>query len=158
MIILKPTIKIRKRFPNLDFETLSLVYSLLFDSVYKAQKKRSYTLYIKFVKKNYSYYTFQPGKFVYIKMSGIIFNEKNFHSTLLHEFRHFVQDKVFRIPLTKKNYDETTLKSYLSSPVEADADWFEMHTTPKVIRLYKRLFKLKSLLAKDCVYIGNKIK
>jgi len=158
MIILKPTIKVRKRFSKIDFETLSLVYSLLFDSVYKARKKRNYTLYIKFVKKDYSYYTFQPGKFVYIKMSGVIFDDKQFHSTLLHEFRHFIQDKVFRIPLTKKNYDETTLKSYLTSPVEADAEWFEMHSTPKVMKLYKRLLKLKTSLSKDCKYIGNKIK
>jgi len=158
MIVFKPNKNIKKRFKEIDFNTLSLVYSLLFDSIYKVKKKRNYTIYLKIVKKDYSYYSFQPGKFVYICISGIIFDEKQFHSTLLHEFRHFCQDKVFRIPMTKKNYDETTFKSYLTSPIEVDAGWYEMITVPKVKRLYKRLTKLKNTLEKNSRYVGNKIK
>jgi len=157
MIVLKPTAKLRKRFSKIDFETLSLVYSLLFISIYKVKKKRSFTLHIKTTKKDYSYYTFQPGKYVFINISDCIIGEKLFQFTLLHEFRHFIQDKVFKIPLTKKNYDETSMDTYMSSPVEADVDSYTKLTSPIVTSLHKRLTKLKTKLTKKSKYMGSKI-
>lgn len=143
MIHLKLDPKFKKRFPDLDIESLSLVYSLIFDSIYKCKKKRNYKIYIKMTSGVFSYYTWQQGTNVRINISDIIFNIDTFNSTLLHEFRHFCQDKIFKIPITKKNYNETTTESYLMSPVEIDADNFERLSYPKTLKLYNKIVKIK---------------
>jgi hypothetical protein len=144
MIIIKPDNKIKKRFKDIDFRSLSLVYSLLFDNVYKAKKKRTYNLSLKLTAGEYSYYTQQQGRNIRINISELIFDEKQFHLTLLHEFRHFVQDKALRIPWTRKFYDDRTVYKYMMSPAEIDADNFSEKSVSKVICLYKRMVKFKS--------------
>ena len=69
---------------------------------------------------------------------------------LLHEFRHFMQDKVFRITLTKKNYDESSTKSYLLSPVEIDAISYEINIGKKVLSNYLKSFLKFLKLQKIC--------
>ena len=144
MICLKPNQKIRKNFPNIDFEILSCVYTILFDSVYKVKKRRNFKIDIVKVAGINSYYMFQAGTDIKIRISEVIRNDAEFHTCLLHEFRHFVQDKVFKIPLTKANYDESTDKSYHHSPVEIDARHYEKVTYSKVMQLYNRLSKFKN--------------
>jgi hypothetical protein len=78
-----------------------------------------------------------------MNISEIIFDQKQFHITLLHEFRHFCQDKAFRIPLTRKYYDDRTEQRYLSSPAEIDADSFSLKNLNSVLNLYRRLLKFK---------------
>ena len=158
MIIFKPEKSFKSRFKEIDFEVLSLVYSLLFDCIYNVKKKRNYTLYLKRTKRNYSYYTFQQGRFVRICISDDINGIKAMNAHLLHEFRHFMQDKVFRITLTKKNYDESSTKSYLLSPVEIDAISYEINIGKKVLSNYLKLVELKIQFIKKSKYIGNKIK
>lgn len=157
MIKLKLDKKFKKRFPDLDMETLSSVYSILFDSIYDRQKKRDYKIHIRMTAGVCSYYTWQVGSNVRINLSDVIFDLDLFHRSLLHEFRHFVQDKVFRIPLSKKNYDDTTEKTYMSSPVEIDANYFESVTFPKVKRLYNRLNKIKKQLNLITGYKGTTV-
>lgn len=143
MIILKPDNKIKNRFKDIDFQTLSLVYSILFDNVYKVKKKRNFTINLKLTAGIFSYYCFQTGNTVRMNISEIIFDQKQFHVTLLHEFRHFCQDKAFRIPLTRKYYDDRTEQRYLSSPAEIDADSFSLKNLNSVLNLYRRLLKFK---------------
>jgi len=155
MVIFKPDKKLKKRFKQLDWQSLSCVYSLLFDSVYKAQKKRNYIIRLIITTGTDSYYVFQSGKNVRINISEVIFNEITFHRTLLHEFRHFLQDKAFKIPITKSNYDETTYKTYMRSPIEIDARAYEKLTLYKVTRAYNRMVKLKKIFSKISIYKGN---
>ena len=157
MITLKPDKKIKKRFSYIDWQVLSCVYSLLFDSIYSAKKKRNYTIKLIISNGMDSYYVFQPGKNVRINISEVIFNEITFHRTLLHEFRHFIQDKVFKIPITRANYDETTTKTYMQSPIEVDARAYEKLTLYKVTRAYDRLVTLKKGFNKVSKYKGTKI-
>ena len=102
-----------------------------------------------------SYYKFQAGTNNKIHISDIIFREDIFVSTLLHEFRHFIQDKVFRIPLTKKNYDETTDSSYLNSPVEIDATMFEQTILCRVLEMHSKQKKDKKFFMKNGDYKGT---
>ena len=155
MIVFKPDKKTRKRFPKIDFRTLSLVYSLLFDSVYKVKKKRTFNITLKVTSGLYSYYCFQQSRNVRINISDVIFDEKQFHSTLLHEFRHFVQDKALHIPWSKKYYDDSTEEKYIASPSEIDADSFTIFTERKVLTLYKRMLKFKESISKFNVFKGN---
>ena len=143
MIILKPDRKIKSRFKEIDFETLSLVFSILFNNVYKVKKKRSFIINLKLTAGIFSYYCFQPGRTVRMNISEVIFDEKQFYTTLLHEFRHFCQDKAFRIPLTKKYYDDRTEQRYLASPAEIDADSFSINNLNSTLNLYRRLLRFK---------------
>jgi hypothetical protein len=155
MIVFKPTKQFKLKYKGVDFNTLSLVYSIIFDSVYKVKRKRSYVLYLHETKYNYSFYRFQSGRFVRVHVSHIVKNFKKMNSYLLHEFRHFMQDKIFKIPLTKKNYDESTVKSYLGSPVELDADRFEMEMNEKVLKLYNNLITTKKQFYNHSKYKEN---
>ena len=139
MIIIKPDNKIKKRFTHIDFRTLSLVYSLLFDNVYKVKKKRVFNLNLKLTTGMFSYYRQQRGSNIRINISELIFDDKQFHITLLHEFRHFVQDKALHIPWTRKFYDDRTAYKYMMSPVEIDADNYSLCSASKVVRLYNRM-------------------
>jgi hypothetical protein len=155
MIILKPDHKIQKRFPKIDFQIMSSIFSTIFDTVYKSKKKRNHTINIKMAAGLNSYYKFQAGTNNKIHISDIIFREDIFVSTLLHEFRHFVQDKVFRIPLTKKNYDETTTKSYMNSPVEIDATTFEQTFLCRVLEMHNKQKKDKKFFMMNSDYKGT---
>lgn len=156
MIILKPGTKCRKRFKDkIDFDTLSLVYSILYDSVFKGVKKRNYTLNIVITAGEYSYYAWQKGQNVRVNISELIFDAPAFHRALLHEFRHFLQDKIYKIPLTIKNYNTATQYTYINSPVEIDANNFEDMVYYKAMRLYSRMLKAKTNFSKVTGYKGK---
>lgn len=156
MIIFKPDQMCKYTFGKLiDFDTLSLVYSLLYDSVYKGKKKRNYIIRIYTAASNHSYYAVQKGCNVRINMSDTIDNTKTFHWVLIHEFRHFLQDKIYKIPFNKKNYDDSTDLKYKSSPIEIDAVNYEHVALPKVLRLYNRLLKIKCTLRNVSDYKGS---
>jgi hypothetical protein len=155
MIIFKPDHKIQNRFPKIDFQIMSGIFSTIFDTVYKSKKKRNHIIAIKMAAGLNSYYRFQAGTNNKIHISDIIFREDIFVSTLLHEFRHFIQDKVFRIPLTKKNYDETTTKSYMNSPVEIDATTFEQTFLCRVLEMHSKQKKDKKFFESNCKYKGT---
>jgi len=157
MIIIKPDKKIKNRFKDIDFETLSVVFSLLFDNVYKVKKKRNFTINLKLTSGIFSYYCFQTGSTVRMNISDVIFDEKQFYTTLLHEFRHFCQDKAFRIPLTRKYYDDRTEQRYLASPAEIDADNFSVMTLPTVLRLYNRMLSFKRTVSNFNTFNGSLI-
>ena len=158
MITFKPDQMCRHIFDKkIDFDTLSLVYSLLYDSVYKGKKKRNYIIRIYTTASNNSYYATQKGCNVRINISDTIVKTKTFQWVLLHEFRHFLQNKIFKIPFNKKNYDDSTDLKYKSSPIEIDAVNYEHVALPKVLRLYNRLLKIKCTLRNVSDYKGNVI-
>jgi hypothetical protein len=157
MIVFKPDNKLKKRFNQIDWQVLSCVYSLMFDSIYNVKKKRDYIIRLKLTANIDSYYAFQAGRNVRINISELVFDQKIFYVTLLHEFRHFIQDKVFKIPITKANYDETSIKSYMRSPIEIDARAYERLTLLKVVNIYNRLVTLKKSFKRLGKYRGTKI-
>ena len=134
---------------------MSGIFSTIFDTVYKSKKKRNHIIAIRMAAGLNSYYRFQAGTNNKIHISDVIFREDIFVSTLLHEFRHFIQDKVFRIPLTKKNYDETTTKSYMNSPVEIDATTFEQTFLCRVLEMHSKQKKDKKFFESNCKYKGT---
>lgn len=156
MIVLKPDQKCKERFgKKIDFKTLSLVYSMLYNSVCKDKKQKNYTIRIYTTSGLFSYYAWQNGCNVRINISDIILDINQFNRTLLHEFRHLLQDKVLKIPLTKKNYDDSTDQKYMSSPIEIDAENYERTVLPKVMHLYKQLLKFNRTVKTISGYKGK---
>lgn len=157
MVVFKPDKALRKKFPNIDFEVLSSVYSLICNSLDKRKKKSYFIVHLILREGDYSYYNWQTGTIVDLFLSDYIKTEANFHATLLHEFRHFIQDRIFNIPLTKKNYSEKTYKMYIQCPIEVDARKFEKKFSNKIMRLYNRLKKCKEDVKYNGGYKGKKI-
>ena len=149
MITFRPAPKIVKKFSKVNFEFLSYAASIYFSGIAKINK--DYTIRIIMTPSNCSSYTFQTGNIVVIKMSQDIIIEKYFIRDLLHEFRHFLQEKVYRVPDTKEWYDDSTHRSYMNSPCEKDARQFDKKIGSRIIRFYYRMIHQQGNLS----YINN---
>jgi hypothetical protein len=154
MIIFKPSADIKKRFKDVDFKSLSMVYSLLFSSVENRPKKvnKLHTIKIYLSRKQSSYYFFKRD---YITIGNEVQTERSFHTCLLHEFRHFCQDRCLKIPFNKSTYNDATFSTYMASPLEIDANNYTVFNQARVIQFYKRLKSLKSKFAELSVYTGK---
>ena len=84
---------------------------------------------------------------VRINISELVFGDTNFVEILLHEFRHFVQDKAFKVPFTKSYYDDSTEEKYLNSPCEIDADDFVVKSSKDIFKIYKKINKFKKAIS-----------
>ena len=141
MVTLKPNKQAQKAYPKINWDTLSLVYSAILDTVYKSKKRRNYIIRVKLCKGEWNWYSYDSiGGYINItKMKKI----KNFHRVLLHEFRHWIQNKILHIRVTA-DYE----KLYRKHPIEIDAMNFENKGLPYTIRLYNRIERQKKLFAK----------
>lgn len=157
MITLKPDRKLKDKFPKIDYHSLSLVYSLLYDSACISKRRKNFDIYICTSNGDCSYYNWRWPFNVKLYISHHTTSLRVFHAAMLHEFRHFLQDNIFKIPLSKRTYDETTHNSYMASPVEIDARAYEKQLLSKVIRLYERLNKQKENIKYISSYKGKSI-
>ena len=142
MVIFKPNKLIRKAYPTINWDTLSLVYSAILDPVYKAKKKRNFVIRIRGVKHgrwNWYNYDSKGGYFVIVPDLRI----GQFHRVIIHEFRHFVQDKILHVRISS-DYE----KLYYHHPIEIDARRFEYKGLHFAMRLYNRIEKQKKVFKK----------
>lgn len=72
---------------------------------------------------------------------------KYFFEHLVHEFRHCMQEVVFKRDASEVTYESTNDASYADNPLEIDAMWFEKRFAKKALDLY---FSLKKAKVKDC--------
>ena len=148
MLILKPSKEIKKAYPKINWDTLSLVYTAILDTVYKRKKKRTWKMQVKLTNRDYSWYCF-VAKHPSISLTTDL-NESMVHRVMLHEFRHFIQDKILKIPMQPVEYD----RLYRKHPIEIDAVNYEIKGLPYAIRLYNRIQKQKTLFSKINDYAG----
>jgi len=126
----------------INWDTLSLVYSTILDPIYKAKKKRNFVIRIRGVKHgrwNWYNYDSKGGYFVIVPDLRI----GQFHRVIIHEFRHFVQDKILHVRISS-DYE----KLYYHHPIEIDARRFEYKGLHFVMRLYNRIEKQKKVFKK----------
>lgn len=133
-----------------------MVYSLLLSSVEKGKKKQSkiYTINLYSSKKGNSYYYFKQN---HITLGSDVQTLRAFHVSLLHEFRHFCQDRCLKIPFTVKNYNEATHLTYMNSPIEIDANNYTSYNIARVMQYYKRIVSLRNKFAEFRDYTGNNV-
>ena len=58
---------------------------------------------------------------------------------LAHEFRHCMQEVVFKKDASEVTYDSTDEADYATNPLEIDANWFEDRVNKKCVDLYYNL-------------------
>ena len=60
---------------------------------------------------------------------------------LAHEFRHCMQEVIFRKDASDVTYESTDDADYADNPLEIDAMWFEERVNKKFVELYTALSK-----------------
>lgn len=68
---------------------------------------------------------------------------KYFFEHLIHEFRHCMQEVIFKRDASEVTYESTDDASYNDNPLEIDAMWFEKKFAKKALDLYFALKKAK---------------
>ena len=69
-----------------------------------------------------------------------------FFEHLIHEFRHCMQEVMFKKDASDVTYESTADANYADNPLEIDAMWFEKKFAKKALNLY---FALKKSKTKD---------
>ena len=131
MIILSPSTGLKKD-TQLDYDLLSSILSLSI----KLKKRVFFNLQKS--KQDYSYYEEIDDEMYTI---GIALNDtaniKDIIKIILHEIRHYIQEKQFRV---KGNEFHSSYKDYSNSPEECDARKFEKLAT-EIIAIYNNFKK-----------------
>ena len=68
---------------------------------------------------------------------------KYFFEHLIHEFRHCMQEVIFKRDASEITYESTDDADYADNPLEIDAMWFEKKFAKKALDLYQSLKKAK---------------
>lgn len=163
VITLKPTDRATRYLERDNIELIRLETVLNFISRYIDTRKKLELVTISFdidCRKEDSEYYFKSKN---ITIAAIGHNNetrgdrlKYLIECLIHEFRHCIQEIVF-----KKNADHVTyndkdvkrdLNAYSNNPLELDATWFEEKYTKKAYSLYRYLKKCK--LKNASIYHG----
>jgi hypothetical protein len=66
-----------------------------------------------------------------------------FFEHLIHEFRHCMQEVIFKKDASDVTYESTADANYADNPLEIDAMWFEKKFAKKALNLYFALKKSK---------------
>ena len=68
---------------------------------------------------------------------------KYFFEHLVHEFRHCMQEVMFKKDASDVTYESTDDAEYADNPLEVDAMWFEKRYAKKALELYFALKRAK---------------
>lgn len=136
MITLKPSKVVQKQYDDVDFVALSLAFTSALAMIYGRDFRA--TIHIR-KSKTWDYY-----KFGFNEIS-VCFDANQggdqLIKTIIHELRHWQQDKIFKISLTGEMYNCATYSKYYNSLVEVDARHFQKVET-EVIKIYRLLISL----------------
>ena len=69
---------------------------------------------------------------------------KYFFEHLIHEFRHCMQEVIFKRDASEITYESTDDADYADNPLEKDAYWFEERVNRKLFDLYRQLKRSKT--------------
>tara|TARA_Y100000310_G_scaffold312007_1_gene358892 strand:- start:141 stop:635 length:495 start_codon:yes stop_codon:yes gene_type:complete len=89
----------------------------------------------------------------HIAIAGISWNDKKIKTRrgrlkyllehTVHEFRHCMQEVMFKKDASDVTYGKTSEPNYATNPLEIDATWFEQKFAKKALDLYFALKKAK---------------
>lgn len=136
MITLQPSKSVQDNY-SINFDALAIALSSALCMIYGKTIKGS----IKICKsRGWDYYRMGYSE---IRLSfDVNKSDEQALSTIIHELRHWQQDKIFKLPNDLPDlYDPTTFESYHNSPVEIDARHFQK-VESEVMNIYCSLIAL----------------
>ena len=156
-IRLMPTPKTVRYLKRDGIDVLILETILNFYLRYIDTRKRAFRYNIKLdidCRKTSSEYYFKHNEFIIagLKQTGAESKTKAARleyllSHLMHEYRHFVQDRIFHRDVSEITYEDSDVRdgsdAYYDNPLEKDANRFEDKSLPKALDLYNVMKKAK---------------
>lgn len=147
MIYLKPDKNTKQKYPGIDFDILQEICNILYITI--GVNKRDYTLNIKTIKSDECmYFNGNRGRLT-IKISENLIDDYVFIKYFLHEYRHFLQDKVLHIAFNDTTYKENTHEEYINSPLEKDVKLFLDNHLTDFCKIYGNIKKYKESIKKN---------
>jgi hypothetical protein len=148
MIHIKPDKLIKTKYKTVDFHLLEHICNILYTS--NKTNKRNYTIHVKGVKGSECQYQRGARGRLTIKIVTNLKNDSSFIKYFLHEFRHFLQDKIFHVVFDDTTYNDATYEDYINSPLEVDVKNFLDDHLTNSCKLYgkMKIFKDKLLTSK----------
>lgn len=153
VINLKPTERAERYCKRDNIELIRVQEVLSFIGRYIDQRKKIEIVNLSLdidCRKADSEYNFRSK---HILIAGISHNSKKiktrrgrlryFFEHLVHEFRHCMQEVIFKRDASEITYDSTDDAEYDDNPLEIDAHWFERKFAKKALELYFALKKAK---------------
>lgn len=146
MIKLKVSNKVKNVFKFIDFEVLESICNNI--TFFIANKIKTTTIKLQYSNTKESYYMFDNNV---IKMTDIEESikdkEYDFLKTFIHEFRHWVQDKILKVNYYRNYTDYNHSKAaYYKCPLEKDTRLFTKNSCSAIRSLYRNLKKVKRVL------------
>ncbi len=156
-IRLKPTRRTERYLArdNIDLYILEAILNFYLKYIDKRKTRYRYNIKLDIdCRKTSSEYFFKHNEFIIagLNQSGAKSQTRGKRleyllSHLMHEFRHFVQDRVFHRDVSEITYESKDVRdgtdAYYKNPLELDANSFEHKSTPKAIKLYTALKKAR---------------
>tara|TARA_B100000214_G_C23897748_1_gene594960 strand:- start:411 stop:905 length:495 start_codon:yes stop_codon:yes gene_type:complete len=153
LIVLKPTDRATRYLQRDNIELIRLETVLNFISRYVDSRKKVENVTITFdidCRKEDSEFHFKSR---HIVIAGISKNNKKTKTRagrlkyliecLVHEFRHCLQEIIFKKDANDVTYGSTDDDEYRNNPLEVDAYWFEEKYSKKAYDMYRYLKKYK---------------
>lgn len=130
-------------FDYIDFDSLEKAINVVVNQLVPINENKNKTIKVSYTKGCNQYFFGKNA--ILIGEHDVKYRERVFLKTFLHEFRHWVQDKIYKINYNKNyvDYDVNAAK-YYKCPIEKDSRLFTAAITADVYSLYKRIVKLKN--------------
>lgn len=136
MITLQPSKTVKENY-SINFDALAIALSSTLRMIYGKDIKGS----IK-IRKSRGWDHYRMGCSEIRLSFDVNKSDEQALSTIIHELRHWQQDKIFKLPDDLVDYyDDTTFERYHNSPIEIDARHFQKVET-EVMTMYKSLIDL----------------
>lgn len=141
IIKLKVTQSALTNFSFIDFNSLEKTINIIINQLFDNDKQKKYTIKIHYNEKC-NQYLFGKGIICMSSFSDVKYPESNFIKTFLHEFKHWIQDKIYKISYSKNyiDYDINAAK-YYKCPIEKDSRYFANNIWLVVKSLYLKIKK-----------------
>jgi hypothetical protein len=147
VIVLEPSLSVKRCFSQIDFDVLSAAITSVLIMVFGYQHNKVIKIH-KSRDPKADYYCFFDGK-IYMILDPKR-RETNIIRTIVHEIRHYLQEKVFKKDIhCKALYDDSTSSKYWKSPLEVDARNFDTLLSKEVREVYRKLKRVKAMSQKN---------
>lgn|GEM_PF-4315772 len=143
VIVLEPSASIKRCFSKIDFDVLSIAVTSVFTTIFGKQHNQCFRIFKSRDKNADCYYFFDGDIYLQANPKRTV---NNVIRTIIHELRHWQQEKIFRKNIYNKElYSEDTKSKYWNSPLEVDARNFDKIISTQVKEIYTKLMRVKKM-------------
>lgn len=140
----------KKQFNYIDFSVLEMVLNIILLYIPKASNiDHCDNIKVIATTAGDNRYMFSENTIYILKIGRDTRRELDFLNTFIHEFRHWVQDTLYKVDFYKNYIDcEDSRAAYYKCPIEQDSRKFVKVSHSCITKLYFNLLQLKEIIPK----------